>query len=303
MVAIKALIKKLAGLCRLERFVRQKQQNMLLYTPNNSFLISLEDMLRIYAHKYIELGKSIQEASTIFSFIETAKDHGDHNTEFASLRPEEITDLKRTLTEIKSLCKDLELPVSCKLISNSLSSPPQTNRELKILLDAVDTELKQRLFVFVPPRRTSYYENNSLISNKCKESFPSITREIKDAGKAYALGLFTACVFHSMRAAEIALRLMAIGLNISKPENLQWQTIIEQIEKEIKKFQQLPNTTENKKEDLTFYSNAATQFMYFKDAWRNHVSHSRTFYDEEDSLMIMNHVRDFIEVLSAKLKE
>ena len=38
---------------------------------------------------------------------------------------------------------------------------------------------------------------------------------------------------------------------------------------------------------MQFYSETATQFRYFKNAWRNHVSHSNATYDEAQAEKIM----------------
>jgi hypothetical protein len=54
---------------------------------------------------------------------------------------------------------------------------------------------------------------------------------------------------------------------------------------------------------LTFYSEAAKEFVYFKEAWRNHAMHGRASYDENDARKVMTHVREFMTVLSKHLKE
>jgi len=46
------------------------------------------------------------------------------------------------------------------------------------------------------------------------------------------------------------------------------------------------------------YAQAATQFFYFKNAWRNHVAHARDIYDNEQAELIFNHVGDFMRFLA-----
>jgi hypothetical protein len=55
--------------------------------------------------------------------------------------------------------------------------------------------------------------------------------------------------------------------------------------------------------DLNFYSQAAVQFRYFKDAWRVRVAHARETYDETQSLKVFNHTLEFFETISTRLKE
>jgi len=50
-------------------------------------------------------------------------------------------------------------------------------------------------------------------------------------------------------------------------------------------------------------SQAAKEFFYFKDGWRNYVSHNRVTYDEPEAFRTLEHSRAFIVRLATKLKE
>jgi hypothetical protein len=47
------------------------------------------------------------------------------------------------------------------------------------------------------------------------------------------------------------------------------------------------------------YSQAATTFRHFKDAWRNHVAHSRDSYDDEQARRIFDNVVAFMRDATA----
>ena len=80
-----------------------------------------------------------------------------------------------------------------------------------------------------------------------------------------------------------------------------WQTIIERIEAKIREVgKALPRGSE-KLLRLGFLSEAAKEFVYFKDGWRNHVSHNRYSYDEHQARSIIEHVRSFMCVLSKNI--
>ena len=99
-----------------------------------------------------------------------------------------------------------------------------------------------------------------------------------------------------MRVLEHGLRALALRVSLTIPAELQnWHNIIDQIEKEIRTLQQAPRTAERDAE-LKFCSESAAQFRYFKDAWRNHVSHAKEAYDSFQAESIMSHVRDFMQV-------
>ena len=61
-------------------------------------------------------------------------------------------------------------------------------------------------------------------------------------------------------------------------------------------MERLPKSPENSVR-LRHLSAAAVQFRYFKDAWRNHSTHSRAWYDEFVARSIFNHVGQFMQEL------
>jgi hypothetical protein len=94
-----------------------------------------------------------------------------------------------------------------------------------------------------------------------------------------------------------------------------WASLIEDIEKAIGVFSAsraktpkgtrppTPAAARKQAKLATFYSEAAKEFTYFKDAWRNHVAHGRAQYGEHDAAKVMSHVRDFMTLLATRLKE
>ncbi|MFV0280964.1 MAG: hypothetical protein ACK5JM_09445 [Rhodoblastus sp.] len=53
---------------------------------------------------------------------------------------------------------------------------------------------------------------------------------------------------------------------------------------------------ENKNDRLQFLSEAAKEFHFFKDGWRNYVSHGRGIYDEHQARNVLEHVRSGLSV-------
>jgi hypothetical protein len=145
------------------------------------------------------------------------------------------------------------------------------------------------------------YEHVGLLKPKTREAFPLLTQEMWNAGNCYALGLPTACVFHCMRALEHALKAMAERVDLTWTSE-QWHTIIEAIEAKIKNLRGSKKSIQ-RDEELHFLSQAAKEFFYFKDGWRNHASHNKIVYEEPQAYAIMKHVVDFADILATKLKE
>jgi hypothetical protein len=164
------------------------------------------------------------------------------------------------------------------------------------LLENLTLELTEYLFFAVPPtRKWMYLEPERWFGQQAVDRF-SIQREVRDASQCFALAQWTAAVFHSMRILELGLREIATTLQVPLAPRIDtenWKNIIDQIESKIREMEALPRSPV-KSQTLQVYSEAAVQFRYFKDAWRNHVMHSRSSYDEQEAQSILNHVRDFM---------
>jgi hypothetical protein len=85
-------------------------------------------------------------------------------------------------------------------------------------------------------------------------------------------------------------------------ELAEWANILDQADAIIVKMKEMPRGT-HKDQVLTFYSQAAVQFRYFKDGWRVRVAHARETYEETAAIRVFNHTHEFFETLSARLKE
>lgn len=137
------------------------------------------------------------------------------------------------------------------------------------------------------------------------ETFHGIERDVRDACQCFALRQWTACVFHSMCILEIGLRALAKKLRVKmskKPvEYAEWDEIITAIENAMaaKRLPQTAKLQPAQRRRNDWYSMMATNFRYFKMAWRNHVSHTRGDYDEEEANEVLTHVRSFMRALAA----
>ena len=245
--------------------------------------------------------------------IETILRQWEKQRDFQETIPDDLRELfNKHLDDMASLCNDMGLDYTSLLVGSmkiDLESSDHTtsdfSRALKELFRRVDHESLSIAFVIIPKKKTEYYEKIDLFGPQVSANFPASTYDIEESGNCYALGRHTACVFHLMRVLEKGLHALAKELGIAFPTPIElenWQNIIEKIESEIRKLNQLPKG-QAKSEDLQFYSEAAKEFRYFKDAWRNHVSHSREKYDERQARRILEHVKDFMEHIATRVKE
>ncbi len=99
-------------------------------------------------------------------------------------------------------------------------------------------------------------------------------------------------------------RLRELVLGVTFPFDISlasWQNILDQIESKIKAMKDLPKS-EKRDSDQRFFSEAATQFRYFKDGWRVRVAHARETYDEVQAIRVVDHVNDFFVTLAERLR-
>jgi len=252
-------------------------------------------MLRISAETYINLGITIADFSCAFYAAELNLD--------MPLKEEDRTNLKQFLIKLKEHADKLKLKVSYAILNNKIDDIPQNIREFDLLIDVIITEIRSNLFIYIPSHKAKYHEFASTFIGPQK--FPEASKELIKAGNCYALGENTASVFHSMRAVELGLRALAKHLNVTFPFPLEladWQNIIDKIEAAIKGLEQLPKSEEKDKE-LKYCSATASQFRYFKEAYRKHVMHVRENYDEYQAITIMEHTLNFVNSLSDKISE
>ena len=156
-------------------------------------------------------------------------------------------------------------------------------------------ELREELIFRIAPNRKDYFEKDDLFGSAVSTAFPSSIDEIRSAGNCFAIEQWDACAFHLMRVLERGLGVLATKFKVPF-EHTNWHNVIEQVEAAVRKMDS--SFGADWKEQQKFYSQAASQFMFFKDAWRNHVMHARDVYDEGKALSIFNHVDEFMKALA-----
>ena len=174
--------------------------------------------------------------------------------------------------------------------------------ELRVLRETINNGLEWQFLYRYP-------QDKSVMLRAWKEdwasalkSFPSAESDIFAGVDLWALGHSTASAFHFMRVLEHGLRALAREQGIVFDVQ-NWQSVIDEIESSIRRLGKSLPRGHAKADRLQFLSEAAKEFMYFKDGWRNHVAHNRAKYDEHQARSILEHVKAFMTVLSSRLSE
>ncbi len=174
--------------------------------------------------------------------------------------------------------------------------------ELRVLRETIRSGLERQLVYRYPQDKSEMLMDWTSDWANLLRSFPSAKGDIIAGVDLWALGHSTASAFHFMRILEYALSALARHQRtVLDVQN--WQNVIHQMESSIKQAgKNLPRGQE-KTDRLQFLSEAAKEFMYFQDGWRNHVAHNRATYDEHQARSILEQVKGFMIVLSSRLTE
>jgi hypothetical protein len=181
----------------------------------------------------------------------------------------------------------------------------QLSNEIRILKETADDELRFRYFYYYPidkAKKLRLFETEWSSSNK---SFPSARASALNASDCYAIGQPNACVFHCMHVLESGLRVLANNVGLTF-DTQQWKNIIDEIETKIGNIRDngIPGVAKAEKDKrLQFLSEAAKEFFYFKDGWRNFVVHGHDKYDDPRALSVLEHTRVFMNHLASQLSE
>lgn len=273
------------------------------WIDNPYWLVSLGEIMKLVSiHDWINLARMVEKARA-------ATDRPDEPI------TEEVKGSWAGGNRLEELCEQIGLKVSAKSarrVAEQIATGG-TWGELEKLIEEfqgrLEDELESELFLHVGAGEVRYYQDSANGWQPALAKFPSIAFDIEEAGKCLALSRGTASVFHLMRVLEAGLYALATELGVPLTKR-NWGTVIDRIEKEIRKRDKAGPGAKVKaaskkawQADIGFYFEAAAQFMYLKDAWRNRTAHAGTVYTVEKAESIFNHVRDFMQHLSTKLAE
>lgn len=260
-------------------------------------------MQTINARGFVNAGNTLMMLQSPAHVVRDLPGGFSENTQIqAEDRATCITDL----SVIKNDCEGLGLNVTLakvnrlleKLMGRTLTFR-QMEVEAKDVFERLTDELESRLFLAIDNKHVSYYQDFHAGWETILSQFPSVSYDVEEASKCFALNRFTAAVFHLMRVMEVGLYALGNELIIPKLQE-NWHNAIEQIESVVRG---LPRSTSEEKDALSFYSDAAAQLFNVKEAWRNRTAHIGHIYTEEKAEQVFDSVRGSMQVLSTRLTE
>ena len=267
-----------------------------------SRVVSPWDMLRFHADKFVEILNLLKTAENLMASPQAVLSD-----------PSLLQHWDKEVQLLKEQLDELGLRVSAKMAHRVHIGLTHVNREspdgwammikkyCEELRARVADELEGKAIYFVSDR-VDLLSDEPLFGDEVDGAFPSAQYDIAEAGRCLALSRSTACVGHLMRALEVVLASLANALGLSLTTD-NWNTILNDIEKEIRSRTKATHGPAWKDRDEPFFAGAATHFRLVKNAWRNHAAHGRVKYTEQEAEDIYGSVRAFMRHLSERLSE
>ena len=181
-------------------------------------------------------------------------------------------------------------------IEGNYSQRDKAQWHLEHITDRIVDELSRHMFLYVPSDKTHYYLKNELFGRSIGDKFPKSSEDITNAGTCYALGLYTACVFHLMRVMEHCVQ--RFGKKLKAPINLHkesWHQIMLHVHKKIETLPSGAKASKAQNVRIQRFAVAAIRLDHVRLAWRNDVMHPKETYDQRQSLEVLTSVHTFLE--------
>jgi len=272
-------------------------------------IVSLLQMIPILSSVINELVEGIKR---IDNQLKAAQDARGTDARLTPEETQEVTDWVHEFREIAEACEFNTAEMRTYFVTGALGGGCTLNelaREMTVLGECLGVDSTDKLFLYVTRDEAQYYEQDALFGTAVRDAFPSAASDIKRAGNCLAGDLYTASVFHLMRAAERGMRTLAwdrrVKFKDGAPLEMQgWEDIIRAVEGEVQGIKNWPNRLGLAKSQAhEFYNGALSEFRGFKDAWRNHVMHSRRDYEADEAKGVKTHVQRFLQALAVRLSE
>lgn len=228
--------------------------------------------------------------------------------------------LRKNVANAYDLCKKFGLPDAALKIAHGLKSMENNQMnisalwtELRNIREAVMFDSAKQWFIRISRELSPLVDQKYPFGEEVADAFPSARADLTEAGNCLAVESATACVFHLMRAAEVALRALAKDRRVSYPDSSlnarQVGDLLAPLESKLLAMRQTDwrnwPSKDIKDAQIAFYHRAIAEFRDFNEAWRKHMAHAHegAFYNTPSALGIMKHVETLMRTLSPKVSE
>lgn len=224
------------------------------------------------------------------------------------------TDQKEMLEIVEHFAGQLELEGvidRIRVFRDALGMMPSykiCHEEWKALRTQMETELNRRSVIYLGKTKSAPVSTMATQWATIFAAFPSVQKDVECGVQCFALEQNTASVFHMMRVAEHGLRAVAKERKMRLPkdrpiDSAEWGMLTDRLNTVINTVSNWAVKKAGRTAALQFYTRVRADTVYFKDGYRNVVSHSLSHFSEPEADSVMRRVREFMSVVSAHLSD
>jgi hypothetical protein len=232
---------------------------------------------------------------------------------------EHVENLASIVGALSDLCSDAGFKNAFDTIATTIRWGGSGNckyeanqSEITHVIEAMQSELMARRFFHLAPEQAKYFNRSKPFGDSVDTAFPSARSDIREAANCIATDRSTAAVFHLMRTVEWGLRALCaeVGLRqVAQKKSgshiplrwAEWGTLLEQLHSRVDERLNRLKRGHLKQSEQQFYYPVLQDIRGIRDAWRNHVMHTRADYSWVESTAIFEHVRRIMTTIAARL--
>jgi HEPN domain-containing protein len=191
----------------------------------------------------------------------------------------------------------MDLKATTAAVRRTIAGIEAGKMTLKLLGDAnrdiyrrFQDEMEGRHFFILDAREADFFDcPKPLFGERVEASLPVAAFDIDEAAKSFALGRYTACVFHLMRAMEVAVAVLGdkLGATVKNKhdETLPWGVLVANMKEPIER---LPKREQDK------WLRAHSLLHSANRAYRTGTAHPASKYTPEEAEVAIHATKSFM---------
>jgi Phosphotyrosyl phosphatase activator len=240
------------------------------------------------------------------------------NTDPFRIGSDQISLYQERLQRYRNLAADADLPLACGYADQVISAierAQRTNDGSLILagqsfatfrsgLDGITNtagkELNTKLVFTMPSDKARFYlPPQPIFGVGFATKFARCAFDVDEAGNCFALGRYTAAVYHLMRILESGLHAIRLSLGLKTPligNDRNWGNILRDVRKAID--DRGPKWSERDR-----FSELHACLVSVKDAWRNETMHVGQKRTDEEAETILLAIKGLMQKIADRMDE
>lgn len=265
--------------------------------------------------KRIDLSNLLASSSNIAMFSDKMAQMidrlgGDHG--MVELKHDRVVLFFESICQIIDTAEWLELPATvsaakrAQVLVGRLARADRvviarpTGREIVAAAHHLTTSMtaeleKHHTYVVMPREGLLLDQGTRAFGNELLDAFPEILQDVSAAAQCRAYELWTACVMHLMRVAEVGIGRLAD--HVQAPRGSSWGATAANLSKALESPRKIDSDGNAKQ----WLSEAATYLNFVKNGFRNPAMHPEKTFDREQAIAIYDNTRNFMRLLAARL--